>query len=76
MTIVMDRPMPDGYTEDYDSTVWNAGFVYRWSEVYEAWLDCERVITVKPGQSVFDAFEDRMDCPLWDGYAVFFATSD
>jgi hypothetical protein len=63
---------PDGYTEDYDCQLWNVGHVFRWSDVYEAWLDCEVRLTIKPNMPISEAFEDRMDHPLWKDYAVFF----
>jgi hypothetical protein len=67
------RPIPDGYTDQYDSIAWNVGHVFRWSDVYEAWLDCERVVTVKPGMTPDEAFEARMDHPMWPDYSIFFA---
>jgi len=72
MTSVSNRPVPDGYTEEWDSTTWNVGFIFRWSEVYEAWLDCTAMATVKPGQSLCEAFEARMDGPMWNDYTIFF----
>jgi hypothetical protein len=61
-----------GYQEEWDSTTWNMGFVFRWSEFYEAWLDCGIVLTVKPGQTLAEAFEVRMDEPMWKQYSIFF----
>ena len=69
---VIDRPLPEGYTEDHDSSIWNVGEVFSWSEVYETWLDCNVRLTIKPNVPVDLAFEDAMDCPMWDDYAVFF----
>mgnify|MGYP006292889383 CR=1 FL=1 len=66
------RPVPDGWTDQWDSTLWNAGRVFRWSDVYEAWLDCQVSVTVKPLESIDTAFERRMDHPMYLDYAVFF----
>ena len=67
-----EHPTPDGYTKEWDFTLWNVGHVFRWSDVYEAWLECGRC-TVKPGQTLGEAFEAWADHPMWLDYAVFFA---
>jgi hypothetical protein len=67
-----ERTAPDGWTAEWDTTVWNRGKVFRWSDVYEAWLDCEVWLSIKPFMTIGDAFEDRMDHPMWLDYAVFF----
>ena len=72
MTSVSNRPVPDGYTEEWDDTVWNVGYVFQWSAVYEAWLDHRIRLTVKPGQSLCEAFEAHMDEPMWNEYTIFF----
>ena len=54
--MTIERPVPDGYTEEWDSATWNVGFVFRWSEVYEAWLELSVQLTVKPGQTRSDPF--------------------
>jgi len=66
------RPIPDGYTDDHDSTLWNVGHVFMWSDVYDAWLDCEIQLTVKPDMTVKEAFEDYMGEPMWREYTIFF----
>ena len=66
-------PAPDGYTDEYDYTAWNVGHVFRWSDVYEAWLDCEVRLTVRPNMTIEHAFVARMNHPMWNAYAVFFA---
>lgn len=72
MTPVSNRPVPAGYTEKWNKEVWHTGFVYRWSEVCEGWLDCDVTVTVKPGQALCEAFEARMNKPMLDGYTIFF----
>lgn len=76
MTTVTSRPVPDGYTEKWDKTVWNNGFVFRWSEAYDDWLKCELVVTVKPGQSLWTAFEAHTGGPMWDEYTIFFSSDE
>ena len=72
MTPVSNRPVPDGYTEDWNSEHWNVGIVFRWSRVYDAWLECGRC-TVKPGQTLSEAYEAWADEPMWTDYTIFFA---
>ena len=71
MSNVANRPVPDGYTEKWDSTVWNVGWAFRWSEVYNDWLLVGR-LTVKPGQSLSEAFEAWCGGPMWNDYTVLF----
>jgi hypothetical protein len=71
-TYYQDRPVPDGYTEDYDCQLWNVGHVFRWSDVYEAWLDCEVRLSIKPNMTIGQAFAEQMDHPMWLDYSVFF----
>ena len=66
------RELPDGYTDQHDSDLWNVGHVFLWSTVYEAWLDCGVRLSIKPNVSVRDAFEEHFDCPMWNDHAVFF----
>jgi len=72
MSIASIRELPDGYTDEHDSTVWNIGYVFMWSDVYDAWLDCGVQLAVKPDMTVREAFEDYMDEPMWPGYSIFF----
>lgn len=71
---VTNIPAPDGYTENHDSTVWNVGFVFWYSNVYEAWLE-DAVISVRPGQTGSEALEERTDYSEWAGYKVFYSES-
>jgi len=63
--------IPDGYTDKWDPTTWNYGFVFRWSSVFEAWLE-EGVCTVKPGWSLKQAYEAWAEEPYWTDYRIFF----
>ena len=73
MTAISNREPPDGYTEEWDSNAWSVGFVYRWSDVYEGWMDENVVVTVKPGKALCEAFEARMDHPMGSEYNIFFS---
>jgi hypothetical protein len=73
MPNMMNRcELPTGYTDQHDSSIWNVGEVFMWSNVYECWLDCKIRLTVKPNMTIEDAFEARMDEPMWSEYSVFF----
>ena len=67
-----EKPIPDGYTNQWDRAIWNVGHVFLWSEVYSVWLDCNVRLTVKPDTTLEQAYEDRMGEPMWSDYAVFF----
>ena len=62
---------PDGYTERWDSETWNVGFVFRWSKAYAAWLECGRC-TVKPGQSLCEAYAAWAGESMGSDYSIFF----
>jgi hypothetical protein len=74
MTVVSNRPVPDGFTAEWNHTVWNVGFVFRWSDVYEAWLACGEC-AVRPGQMLSDAFAEWSGQPMFDDYAIFFGSN-
>lgn len=69
---VLLRDPPEGFTEDWNPELWNVGFVFRWSDVFESWLDCRILLTVKPHQTLADAFEKRVREPMFPEYNVFF----
>jgi len=71
LPLVPFRQPPLGYTEDRDASVWNVGFVYRWSDVYDAWMESGRC-TVKPDQTCREAFEDWAGHPMGLYYSIFF----
>jgi hypothetical protein len=66
------RVIPDGFQLGYNRKLWSVGHVFRYSEVYDCFLDCEIRLTVKPGQCLAEAFEARMDEPMWPDYEIFF----
>lgn len=68
----MSRPIPDGYTDQHDSTTWNVGFVFRWSNVCAMWLDWSGQLTIKPGMTIGQAYEDQIGEPMPADCGVFF----
>jgi hypothetical protein len=70
------RIIPDGFSDQFDSTIWNVGFVFRYSGVIDMWLDCNIGLTVKPDMSVEDAYEAHTGDTMSDDYNVFFATGE
>ena len=67
------RSTPDGFTSEHDSTLWNVGHVFRWSSVFDCWLDESVRISIKPHEAIADSFRRHIDEPMWPEYAVFFA---
>jgi|TARA_R110002051_G_C8688399_1_gene492694 hypothetical protein len=72
MTPITSRDLPDGMTLDFDNTTWNIGHAYRWSEIYQSYM-WHGTLTVKPGQSLVEAWDHRYDEPMWPDYEVFFS---
>lgn len=71
MTPLTKREVPDGFTTEWDNTTWNVGFTFQWSEVYQGYLRCGQ-ITVKPGDTLSEAFERVIGEPMWPEYEIFF----
>ena len=62
MTPIHKRELPDGYClGELITTTWRVGHVFRWSEVYEAYLDESHRITVRPRESVGAAYAREAD---------------
>lgn len=58
MTPVSKRRIPDGYElGELRAKTWKVGHVFAWSEVYGDYLDEVHRITVKPGETVGEAYE-------------------
>jgi hypothetical protein len=70
-TPITKREPPEGYTEARDKSLWYVGHVFMWSDVYENWLSCG-MCTVRPEQSIAEAYEAWADEPMWPDYNVFF----
>jgi len=71
MTPITSREIPEGFQLDWNSETWNVGFVFVWSEVFEGYLQ-QGQITVKPGDTLSEAFERAVGEPLFSDREVFF----
>lgn len=54
MTPITNRPIPEGYTIEWNKETWNVGFLFIWSEVFENYLTSGR-ITVRPNETIPEA---------------------
>lgn len=65
------RPIPDGFQLDWDTSIWNVGHVFQWSEVWKKFA-CIGTVTVKPNEDIAQSLE-RLDYdPLNSDIEVFF----
>jgi len=56
----MPKP-PSGWTEvPNKSDTWIAAWLFRWSPVFNAWVDSRVSVTVKPGDTANDAIARRV----------------
>lgn len=58
---ISQREAPHGFTEHWDGSIWNVGFIFQWSIVHQQWVNQNLPTTVKPGQCLADAFRARID---------------
>jgi hypothetical protein len=73
MSDIREKTVPDGFQLDWDKDSWNVGHVFRWSPVFECYLKDGTLITVKPGDTLPEAFERVMEHPMFPGdWDVFF----
>jgi len=72
MTPITKREIPDGFKLDWDTTAWSIGFIFKWSEYYKQYIS-ERAVTVKPNQSLLEAFESVMEGQMYPDYEIFFS---
>ena len=72
-TPISKRPVPTGFQLEYDASIWNVGHVFRWSEAYQNYL-ADGVISMRPDESIDEAFARAYDMPQWPEYEVFFAS--
>lgn len=67
--------VPNGYVKGWDQDTWNVGFMFRWSAYYGRWVDAQQFLTVKPGQTLVDAFRARTGRCMWPTDRIFFVDS-
>jgi len=65
------RELPEGFQLDWDKAIWNVGHVYIWSPVFEGWLR-SGIITVRPNDTLAEAYERVYDAPLPKHTEIFF----
>ncbi len=62
---------PTGYVKDCNKEIWNVGHVFQWSPYHENWIRHGR-ITVKPGDTIAEAFERELGESMFPSHNVFF----
>ena len=75
MKPVTAREIPDGFQLDWNDQTWNVAYTFRWSEFYDCYLDETHNfgrISVRPGDSLPEAFERAFDMPYTSEYEIFF----
>jgi hypothetical protein len=70
MTSITKRPVPEGYSQDWDQSIWNVGVVFEWSKYYKKFLLRGR-ISLKPGETLVECLE-RHDYRTNGDFEVFF----
>jgi len=71
-TAITSRPIPEGYQLEWDNTIWNVGHVFRWSEFYRQYMVERFRITVRPGETLPEAWQREYDSPMGLDYEIFF----
>ena len=62
-TPLHSRPIPHGYQLEWNSDLWNVGYLFSWSEVFEAYVLQSGAefyggaVTVRPGETVVDTLQ-------------------
>lgn len=70
MTAITNRKIPEGYTLEWDQSVWNVGIVFEWSEYFKKFLLRGR-ISLKPGETLVECLE-RNEYRTNGDFEVFF----
>jgi hypothetical protein len=71
MKPITSRPIPEGFTLEWDNTIWNVGHTFQWSDVFQQYMK-QGTIAVKPGQTLPEAFQSILGEPMWPEYEIFF----
>jgi len=62
-TPLHSRPIPHGYKLEWDSGIWNVGYLFSWSEVFGEYVLQSGAefyggaVTVRPGETVGDTLQ-------------------
>jgi len=71
MTLTKLRPVPAGFQASWDCKLWNVGFCFEWIELYGKFLE-RGTLTVKPNQTLSDAWEKQFNEKIPAGCEIFF----
>lgn len=63
---------PNGFQYDWDETIWNVGFVFKWSKFYNEWIMTYQRVSVPPKTSLAEVML-KHNIPLFGEYDIFFA---
>lgn len=69
----VDRQPPDGFMTHHNSMLWSAAHLFQWSKVYGKWIDLDYALTVKPGETIAEAYDREVGGPM-DTKRAFFPT--
>lgn len=69
---VSNRPVPFGFQEDWNATIWNVGHVFTWSPVFAQWIKTGAMVSVRPDQCIADAFCAAMGRKMDNDTTLFF----
>jgi hypothetical protein len=56
-TPIHKRPLPIGYQLEWNSEIWNVGFLFSWAEAFGEYVQYSQGITVRPGETPGTALE-------------------
>lgn len=56
MTAITNREIPEGYTLEWDQSIWNVGIVFAWSEQFKKFLH-RGIISLKPSETLVECLE-------------------
>ena len=65
------REIPNGYTLDWDKSIWNLGQVFVWSYAFDGYL-LGPIITVRPNERLNDAYKRETKNNLTQDTEIFF----
>ena len=71
MTPRHQREIPHGFQLDWDTDIWNIWHAFDWSDVFNGWVDIGQ-ITVRPGQSLPEAFVETSGVEMSKEIEIFF----
>lgn len=73
VTPVTKRPIPDGYTLDYNPDIWNVGHVFRWAEFFGQYAKDTQLVSIAPNEKLAVAYERAFGEPQPTNVEIFFS---